>query len=145
MHDSITPIKGLRVLIVDDYRDSADSLGMLFRKAGCQTRICYNGNDALHAAEEFLPQVVVLDLLMPDMDGYEVARQISERFPNSRPIVVAMSGYGQQGEQHKAALAAAGFDFYFLKPADIREVFDTISWAVRERAGEELFADCQAA
>jgi CheY-like chemotaxis protein len=118
---------------------------MLFRKAGCQTRICYSGNDALHRAEDFLPQVVVLDLLMPDLDGYEVARQLAARFPHSRPILVAMSGYGHQGEKQKAALTDAGFDFYFLKPADIREVFDTISWAVRERAGEELFADCQAA
>jgi DNA-binding response OmpR family regulator len=142
---SLGRLKGLRVLVVDDHRDSADSLAMLMLAAGCQSRVAYDGSHACELFDQFEPQIVILDLLMPAPDGYEVARQITTRTHGSPPILVALSGYSHDDREQKRRLDDAGFDFCFLKPANIRELFATLAWAVIERSGEGRFAEAQPA
>lgn len=126
-------LKGTRVLIVDDHRDSADALAMLFSATGCEIRVAYSGESGLQLCTDFEPHIVVLDVLMPTPDGYEVARQIRKRNLDSKPILVALSGYSHHEGSLKRRLDEAGFDFYYLKPANIRELFATLSWAMAER------------
>lgn len=103
-----------RILIVDDNRDAADSLGLLLKFSGHDTRVVYNGKDALASVESFKPDVAVLDIGLPDMDGYELARQI-RRMPQSKPLrLIALTGYGQVEDQQRAY--AAGFDGHLIKP-----------------------------
>jgi CheY-like chemotaxis protein len=106
-----------RVLVVDDVRDVADSLVMLLQTLGADVRAVYDGEAALAAVVEFRPQLALVDISMPKMDGYETARRI-RLLPEGRDIVLAaLSGWGQEDDRRRAF--AAGFDHHFLKPVDI--------------------------
>jgi PAS domain S-box-containing protein len=106
-----------RVLVVDDNRDAATSLGMLLRLLGADVHVVYNGADALEALGAYRPSVVLLDIGMPGMDGHEVARRIRER-PESRELtLIALTGWGQEGDRRRSQLA--GFDHHLTKPADL--------------------------
>jgi CheY-like chemotaxis protein len=105
-----------RVLCVDDNRDAADSLALLCRVWGYQTSAAYDGPAALALYREHRPGVVLLDLGLPGMDGFEVARQIRGEFPGDRAYLVAVTGYGR--EEDRARCAEAGFDRHLLKPED---------------------------
>ena len=104
-----------RVLVVDDNEDAARSLSMLLEMNGHQVRTCHDGQSALDTAEEFGPEVVLLDIGLPGMDGYEVARRLRER-PAAQPLLVALSGYGQAEDQRRSR--EAGFDHHLVKPAE---------------------------
>jgi signal transduction histidine kinase len=104
-----------RVMIVDDNRDAADSLAMLLQFEGRQTLCVYSGEEALRALAPFDPQLVLLDIGLPGIDGYEVARRLKAAAPALR--VVALSGYGQLEDRQRSA--AAGFDAHLIKPIDI--------------------------
>jgi DNA-binding response OmpR family regulator len=104
-----------RILVVDDNVDAADSLAMLLQVRGDDVRIAYDGEEALAAARDFLPNVVLLDIGMPKFSGYEVARRIRDaRGPGV--LIVAITGWGQ--EQDRASAREAGFDHHFTKPVD---------------------------
>lgn len=106
-----------RILIVDDNRDAADSLGLLLKFSGHDTRVVYNGKDALASVKSFKPDVAVLDIGLPEMDGYELARQI-RKMPQSKPLrLIALTGYGQVEDQQRAY--AAGFDGHLIKPVTL--------------------------
>ncbi len=106
-----------RMLIVDDNTDSACSLAILQQRRGHETRAVFTGPDALTAAAEFVPEVVLLDIGLPGMDGFEVARQL-RRMPSMRgSLLIAMSGYGSP--EDRATAAEAGFDEYLVKPLDL--------------------------
>ena len=107
-----------RVLVVDDNVDSAQSMSLLLQLEGHTVACAHDGLEALQAAEQFDPQVVLLDLGLPRMNGYEVARKLrqSREHDQSRLLLVAISGYGR--EQDRAAAQEAGFDFHLTKPAD---------------------------
>jgi signal transduction histidine kinase len=105
----------LRVLIVDDNRDAADSLAMLLQFEGRQTLCAYSGEAALQEIAAFDPQLVLLDIGLPGLDGYEVARRLKTAAPKLR--VIALSGYGQVEDRQRSA--AAGFDAHLLKPVDL--------------------------
>jgi PAS domain S-box-containing protein len=107
---------GLRVLIVDDNRDAADLLAELLARAGCLTRVAYDGPSGLRAAEALDPDVCLLDIGLPVMDGYELARRLGELRPERRPYLVAVTGYGQASDRRRAE--AAGFDAHLVKPVD---------------------------
>jgi CheY-like chemotaxis protein len=107
-----------RVLVVDDNRDAADTLALWLEVHGHATRTVYGAEDALDAVDGFAPDVVLLDLGLPGMDGYEVARRIKRDHRAMR--VVALSGYGQPRD--KALSAAAGFDAHAVKPVDMAEL-----------------------
>jgi CheY-like chemotaxis protein len=106
-----------RILVVDDNLDAADSLALLLRVAGHDVQVCHDGRDALTAAAAFQPEVVLLDIGLPGMDGYEVARQLRERAETERVLIVALTGYGQEEDVRRSM--EAGFDHHFVKPADL--------------------------
>lgn len=105
----------LRVLIVDDNRDAADSLAMLLQFEGRQTLCVYSGEEALSVLAPFDPQLVLLDIGLPGIDGYEVARRLKAAAPTLR--VIALSGYGQLEDRQRSS--AAGFDAHLVKPVDL--------------------------
>jgi signal transduction histidine kinase len=119
---SALPIAGAappkRVLVVDDNCDAADTLALWLEAHGHATRTVYGAEAALDAVDGFAPDVVLLDLGLPGMDGYEVARRIKRGHRSMR--VVALSGYGQARD--KALSAAAGFDAHAVKPVDMTEL-----------------------
>ena len=105
-----------RVLVVDDNTDAAESAGVLLRLWGHDVRLAFNGPEALEAAATFNPEVVLLDIGLPGMNGYEVARHLRSR-PHSLGItLIAVTGYGQESDRMRTA--EAGFDRHLTKPVD---------------------------
>jgi CheY-like chemotaxis protein len=105
-----------RVLIADDYADAAKSLALVLSIAGVETSIAMDGEEALARAEIWHPHICVLDLLMPKLDGLEVARRLLARGRTTRPLLIAMTG--RTTAQDKRSALEAGFDHYMTKPAD---------------------------
>ena len=116
MEQEVEPARGLRVLVVDDNRDSADSLALWLELAGHEVRTAYGGQEALDAAEAFLPAVVLLDIGMPGMNGYDVARGLREQPATRTALLVAMTGWGQ--DEDRCRSQEAGFDQHLVKPVD---------------------------
>ena len=106
----------LRILVVDDNHDSADSLAMLLGLLGNDTRMAYDGPNAVAAADEFRPDIVLLDLGMPGVDGFETCRRLREQEWGGRMIIVALTGWGQPHD--RSASRGAGFDHHLVKPVD---------------------------
>ena len=106
-----------RMLIVDDNEDSTRSMAILQKRRGHETRTAFTGPDAVTAAAEFAPNVVLLDIGLPGMDGYEVARRLRAMPALAGAFLVAMSGYGS--DEDRANARAAGFDEYMVKPVDL--------------------------
>jgi len=114
-----------RVLVVDDNRDAADSLSTLLRLLGAEVRVVYDGADAFNALANYRPNVVLLDIGMPGMDGHEVARQI-RRLPHGREVtLVALTGWGQEEDRQRSR--AAGFDFHLVKPASLEALRELLA------------------
>jgi PAS domain S-box-containing protein len=109
-----------RMLIVDDNEDSAQSMAMVQRLRGHETRTAFTGPAALAAAIDFLPEVVLLDIGLPEMDGYEVARRLRAMPAMAGAFVVAMSGYGR--DEDIALARQAGMDEYLVKPVDLDQL-----------------------
>jgi len=120
-----------RVLVVDDNRDAADSLAMLLRFLGADVEIANDGPEALVAFDRYRPGVVLLDIGMPGMDGYEVARAIRERPRDERVAVVAVTGWGQEDDRKRTR--DAGFDDHLVKPAELSALETLLSQAVSGR------------
>jgi CheY-like chemotaxis protein len=106
-----------RILVVDDNRDAADSLGLLLRTLGAEVRVAHGGAEALAAFDAHEPSIVVLDVGMPDISGYDVAREIRSRRLARRPHLVALTGWGHEDDRRRAR--EAGFDDHLVKPAEI--------------------------
>jgi PAS domain S-box-containing protein len=106
-----------RVLIVDDNVDAADSLAMLLRLDGHEAEAAYSAASALEAVERWRPEVVLLDVGLPEIDGYEIARRLRASNPVSGIRLIALTGYGRDEDRERAR--AAGFDDHLLKPADM--------------------------
>jgi signal transduction histidine kinase/DNA-binding response OmpR family regulator len=119
------PSTGRRVLVVDDNADAADSIAVLLRMEGHEVKTVYDGQQALASSQVFAPSVVVLDVGLPGMDGYEVARRLRELPETRRALFIALTGYGQKEDRSLAA--AAGFDHHFIKPADPRAIHAVIA------------------
>ncbi|MFL6693296.1 MAG: ATP-binding protein, partial [Ramlibacter sp.] len=107
----------IQVLVVDDNIDAGDSLGEILSMLGADVRVARGGREALDIFAAFLPKVVLLDIGMPDMNGYEVARAIRSRFPERPATLVALTGWGQEDDRRRAR--EAGFNHHLVKPADI--------------------------
>jgi CheY-like chemotaxis protein/two-component sensor histidine kinase len=103
-----------RILVVDDLKDTADSLAMLLRVRGNNVSTAYDGHDAIAIANEFHPEVVVLDIGLPGIDGYETAKRMRREEWARNAIFIAVTGWGQEKDRLDAA--AAGFDHHFVKP-----------------------------
>jgi len=114
------PLPQRRVLVVDDNRDLAESLGMVLRLWGHDVKVVYDGPGALAAAREYRPDVVFLDIGLPGLDGYEVARRLRGPLGFRDARVVAITGYGREEDRRKAR--EAGFDVHLTKPVDPEEL-----------------------
>jgi two-component system CheB/CheR fusion protein len=115
---------GRRVLVVDDNADAREALRFLLEDEGHRVRTAGDGPTALREAETFRPDVVLLDIGLPGMDGYEVARRLRTR-PGSRDsLIVAVSGYGQAEDRERSR--AAGFDDHLLKPVPPKRLLDLV-------------------
>jgi PAS domain S-box-containing protein len=115
----------LRVLVVDDNVDAADSLASLLSALGHDTRTANDGRGALRAAEEARPDVILLDLGMPQPDGYAVAREIRQRDWGRSVRLVAVSGWGQDAERRRSR--ESGFDVHLVKPVSLEQVHDVLA------------------
>jgi CheY-like chemotaxis protein len=114
-----------RILIVDDNRDSADSFAMLLRLSGHDVHLAYDGLEAVEAAESTNPDLVLLDIGLPRLNGYEAARKIRAQPWGQRPILVAMTGWGQDEDRCRAA--EAGFNEHMVKPLDLDVLMDLVA------------------
>jgi CheY-like chemotaxis protein len=109
-----------RILIADDNADSAESMGMLLRLMGNDVRIASDGLEAVEQAAIFQPDIVLLDIGMPRLDGYEAARRIRKQAWSHDTLLVAVTGWGPSDDSEEAT--AAGFDRHFTKPLDPAEL-----------------------
>ena len=116
---------GLRVLVVDDNEDAAKSLAMVLDAEGVANRVAHDGPGALAAADVFSPDVVLLDIGMPGMDGYEVARRLRDNPGHAHALLVALTGWSYEQDQMRSR--AAGFDHHLRKPADIDQLMDLLA------------------
>jgi CheY-like chemotaxis protein len=107
----------VKILVVDDNGDAAESLGMLLRTVGADVQVARSGPEALDVYEASRPRIVLLDIGMPGMDGYEVARRLRASRYEPRPSIVALTGWGQ--DEDKRRVREAGFDHHLVKPADL--------------------------
>jgi PAS domain S-box-containing protein len=122
-----------RILVVDDNADSAESLATLMRLHGQDVRVAYDGPRALEAAAAEPPELVFLDIGMPEMDGYEVARRL-RRLPALRDaVLVALTGWGQDEDRQRSK--EAGFDFHLTKPADLAVLQQVLASAPANAGG----------
>jgi CheY-like chemotaxis protein len=114
-----------RVLVVDDNRDAAASLAMLLHTGGHEVRVAHDGPAALATAELFSPQAVILDIGMPGMNGYEVARRLRSQPGLPRLLLIAMTGYGQDEDRRRSR--EAGFDHHLVKPVDLEAIAELLA------------------
>lgn len=106
-----------RLLIADDLKDSADSLAMLLKLIGHEVRVAYDGEEAVLAAESFQPEVILLDIGMPKLNGYDACRSIREQSWGKNIFIVALTGWGQEDDRRRTA--EAGFNSHLVKPVEI--------------------------
>jgi CheY-like chemotaxis protein len=111
---------GMRVLVVDDNVDAAESLALLLQVEGHQVSVGHSARDALRLAQTEAPQVFLLDIGLPDMDGYELARRLRATEGSANAILIALTGYGQEQDQQRSK--DAGFNHHLVKPAGALEV-----------------------
>src|SRR5262245_29823053 len=112
--------RALRVLLADDDRDGALTLAMLLQLEGYEVRTVHGGQEALDSAREFRPDVVLLDIGMPKITGYEAARRLRQRYGDDCPVLIAVTGWKQASDKILASLA--GFDEHVAKPYDPSEL-----------------------
>jgi CheY-like chemotaxis protein len=119
------PAAHRRVLIVDDNRDSADSLAMLLRIAGNQTFMAHDGLEAIEAVEQYRPDVILLDIGLPKLNGHEVCRHVREKSWGRDIVVIALTGWGQDEDRRKSE--EAGFNGHLVKPVNYDELLELLS------------------
>lgn len=113
-----------RILVVDDNKDAADSLAMALALMGHEVHKAYDGAGALETAHDFMPQVAILDIGLPDIDGHELARRLREQQVTASALLIALTGYGQDEDLTRSA--EAGFDHHLVKPVDIGTIGDLL-------------------
>jgi PAS domain S-box-containing protein len=118
-----------RVLVVDDNRDAAEMLSLLLARAGHRVEIAADASQALSAADSFRPQIAILDIGLPVMDGYALGRELRARMNGSPPILIALTGYGQ--EQDRLRSKEAGFASHLVKPVDAKKLIHLVDALAR--------------
>jgi CheY-like chemotaxis protein len=121
-----------RVLVVDDNVDAAMTLAQVLGQAGHEVRVAATGQEGLAVARSFAPQVAVLDIGLPDLDGYALALRLRDEPATRHACLVALTGYGQSVD--KARARDAGFQRHFTKPADLEHLLEAIDELVAERS-----------
>jgi CheY-like chemotaxis protein len=121
MRESATAGNGeLKILVADDNRDAADSMTMILKLNGHEVSVAYSGEEALRIARETSPAVMILDIGMPGLSGYEVAAAVRREPWGAQILLLAVTGWGQAGDKDRAR--AAGFDHHLTKPVDLDQV-----------------------
>jgi CheY-like chemotaxis protein len=119
--------QALEILIVDDHTDTSESVSTLLKLQGHQTRLIHNGPGAVELAKIHTPDVILLDIGLPGMDGYQVARELRRELPET--LLVAFTGYGQDSDKKRSA--AAGFDHHLVKPVTPETLMRTVKMKTR--------------
>jgi CheY-like chemotaxis protein len=119
---------GRRVMIVDDDRDTANSLAVVLGLLGYRVEVAYGGPGAVEAAIEAIPDVAVLDLGMPGMNGYELARRLRARPRGEEVVLVALTGW--VGDHYRRLAREAGFDHFLAKPASLEALIGALGGVV---------------
>jgi len=114
----------LRVLVVDDHVDGAEMLAAMLGLSGHETKTAHNGPDALAVVRAFRPEIVFLDIGLPGMSGYDVARQIRRDSALVRSVLVALTGWGSEDDKRRTK--EAGFDFHLTKPIESAALDDVL-------------------
>ncbi len=117
--------ESLRVLVVDDNVDAVTTLAMLVQAAGHDVRKAYHGSAVLEAALDYRPNLVLLDIGLPGLTGYEVAQQLRQQPALQNTVLVAMTGYGQESDRQRSR--EAGFDYHLVKPAAFGKVLEILA------------------
>ncbi len=123
-----------RILVVDDNEDAADNLGALLTALGAVTKVAHSGEEALDALASFSADCVLLDIGMPNMDGYEVVRRIRASH-HVTPLLVALTGWGQDEDRRRSR--AAGFDVHLVKPPDLNELGQLLERRKQRRSASD--------
>jgi len=126
----VAPASGRRILVVDDNRDAAESLATLLRLFGNDVRTVHDGRLALEVAAVYAPDVVLLDIGLPSLDGLEVCRRLRVRMGTRPLLIVAMTGYGQEDDRRRSE--EAGFDAHLVKPVDLDALHELLSQPRRQ-------------
>jgi PAS domain S-box-containing protein len=121
----VSELKECRVLVVDDNADAATSLRILLKLQGALVEVAHNGPDALEAIEKSHPNVVLLDIGMPEMDGYEVAERVRKNRVYDDIVLIALTGWGQEEDRQRTR--AAGFNHHLVKPANLAELQELLA------------------
>jgi PAS domain S-box-containing protein len=116
---------GRRILVVDDNRDSASTLGTLLKLLGSEVGIAHDGVEAVREAEEFRPQIILMDVGMPNLNGYEATRQIRQQRWARNAVIIALTGRGQEGDRIQSR--EAGCDAHLVKPVSIADLDDMLA------------------
>jgi CheY-like chemotaxis protein len=117
----------LRILVAEDNRDSADSLKALLDALGYDTHLAYDGESAVRAAATLRPDVIIMDIGLPGLNGYDAARRIRAQHPDMRVVIVALTGWGQRSDRLRSA--EAGMDHHLVKPLDLaalKKILDSL-------------------
>ena len=120
-----TALRRCRILVVDDNKDSADSLALLLRAKGNDIRTAHDGLEAVEVAEIFHPELVLLDIGLPKLNGYDVARRIRKQLWGQDATLVAVTGWGR--DQDRRLSQEAGFNFHIVKPVDLAALEDLLA------------------
>ena len=128
----LPPPPNMRILCVDDNEDAADSLGTLLDLVGCKVAVAHGAEQALAVADAFQPQVYVLDITMPRIDGNELARRIRAAAGGDAVLLIALTALGDYNSIQR--IADSGFDLYFTKPVAVRDLYAALNdFAARGR------------
>lgn len=119
-HPADCGLRAWRILIVEDDADTADLMAKMLRGEGCSVRVAPDGPEALRAAETDRPEVILLDLGLPGMSGYDVARGVRAQKTERRPLLIAVTGRGEHAERLHSY--EVGIDLHLTKPVDMHEL-----------------------
>jgi PAS domain S-box-containing protein len=125
------PLESLRVLVVDDNRAAAEMLGTLFRLKGNPVQLAHDGEEAVTAAEKFVPDVVLLDLGMPKLNGYDACRRIRGQPWGKKMIIIALTGWGRDEDRERTR--EAGFDYHLVKPVRPMNLLEVIAEVAQKK------------
>jgi len=116
-------VSGRKIVVIDDERDVADLLARLLKRLGHEVWTAYGGKSGIETVLEHRPDAVLVDIAMPDLDGYEVARRLRERLPGV--VLIAVTGFAQRGDEMRAR--TAGFDHHLAKPVKVGQIEELLA------------------
>ncbi|MDE1181720.1 MAG: response regulator [Paraburkholderia sp.] len=120
MHETHASMRARRVLLVDDSVDAAIAMSLVLESDGYDVRVAHEALAALEIADDFLPEIILLDLGLPGMDGFQLAREMRLRPSGASALLIAVTGYGQSSDRQRTR--EAGFDHHFVKPVSVEEI-----------------------